>query len=102
MSALNIQIAFALPSETTLIDLSVGAGATVREAIERSGILARHPEIDLASNKVGVFGKLVKLDTGLHDRDRIEIYRPLLADPKEIRRQRAAEGKVMRKGRGEA
>ncbi|KAB2837415.1 MAG: RnfH family protein [Burkholderiales bacterium] len=102
MSALNIQIAFALPSETTLIDLSVSAGSTVREAIERSGILARHPEIDLTSNKVGVFGKLVKLDTILHDRDRIEIYRPLLADPKEIRRQRAAEGKVMRKGRGEA
>lgn len=102
MPELNVQVAYALPAETTLLDLRVGSEATVREAIERSGILAQHPEIDLAKNKIGIFGKLVKLDSALHDRDRIEIYRPLIADPKEVRRQRAAEGKVMRKGGGEA
>ncbi|MBI3148609.1 MAG: RnfH family protein [Betaproteobacteria bacterium] len=102
MSTIDVQISFALPAETTLIDLSVAPETTVIEAIQRSGILTRHPEIDLTKNKVGVFGKLLKLDSTLHDRDRIEIYRPLLADPKEIRRQRAAEGKVMRKGGGEA
>ncbi len=102
MPEFNIQVAYALPAETTIVDLRVGSDATVREAIESSGILAQHPEIDLAKNKVGVFGKLVKLDSALHDRDRIEIYRPLIADPKEIRRQRAADGKVMRKGGGDA
>ena len=58
------------------------------------------PEIDLAVNKVGIFSKACKLDTVLRDKDRIEIYRPLIADPKEVRRQRAAEGKVMKKGGG--
>ena len=98
---MKVQVAYALPTETTLIDLSISPDATIREAITRSGILAQHPEIDLAVNKVGIFGRLVKLEASLRDQDRIEIYRPLLADPKEIRRQRAAEGKVMRKGRGE-
>jgi hypothetical protein len=63
--------------------------------------LAKFPEIDLAVNKVGVFGKLTKLDTELRHLDRVEIYRPLIADPKEVRRQRAAEGKVMKKGGGD-
>ena len=53
-------------------------------------------------NKVGVFGKLASLETALRHMDRVEIYRALIADPKEVRRQRAAEGKVMRKGGGEA
>jgi putative ubiquitin-RnfH superfamily antitoxin RatB of RatAB toxin-antitoxin module len=98
MDEINVQVAYALPGEATLIGVRLPAGASVREAIERSGILAKHPEIDLAQSKVGIYSKLVKLDAGLHDRDRIEIYRPLIADPKEMRRQRAAEGKVMRKG----
>jgi putative ubiquitin-RnfH superfamily antitoxin RatB of RatAB toxin-antitoxin module len=60
------------------------------------------PDIDLGGkNKVGVWNKLSKLDTALRDRDRVEIYRPLIADPKEVRRQRAAEGKVMKKGAAE-
>ncbi|HEY0663313.1 MAG TPA: RnfH family protein, partial [Thiobacillaceae bacterium] len=53
-------------------------------------------------NKVGIFSKLVKLDEKLRDRDRVEIYRPLIADPKEVRRKRAEEGKVTKKGGGEA
>ncbi len=102
MPLLEVQVAYALPAETTLIDLRVDSETTVRSAIEGSGLLARHPEIDLDRNKVGVFGRLVKLDSRLRQGDRIEIYRALRADPKEIRRQRAAEGKVMRKGGGEA
>jgi putative ubiquitin-RnfH superfamily antitoxin RatB of RatAB toxin-antitoxin module len=73
----------------------------VQQAIEASGLAQKHPEIDLAKNKVGVYGKLAKLDTPLRDRDRVEIYRPLIADPKEVRRKRAEEGKVMKKGGGE-
>jgi putative ubiquitin-RnfH superfamily antitoxin RatB of RatAB toxin-antitoxin module len=64
-------------------------------------LLQKHPEIDLARNKIGIFGKLSKADAVLRDQDRVEIYRPLIADPKEVRKQRAAEGKVMKKGAGE-
>jgi putative ubiquitin-RnfH superfamily antitoxin RatB of RatAB toxin-antitoxin module len=73
---------------------------TVQQAIEDSGVLQRFPEIDLAKNKVGVFGKAAKLDALLQDGDRVEIYRPLIADPKEARKKRAAEGKKMKKGGG--
>lgn len=66
------------------------------------GLLQKYPEIDLAKNKIGVFAKLSKLDALLQDHDRVEIYRPLIADPKEVRRQRAAAGKVMKKGAGES
>ena len=77
--------------------------ATVGQAIEASGLLQKHPEIDIAkTNKLGVFAKLVKADTVLRDRDRVEIYRPLIADPKDVRRKRAEEGKVMKKGGGPA
>jgi uncharacterized protein len=78
-------------------------GCTVQRAIDASGLLQKHPEIDLAKlNKLGVFAKLVKADTLLRDKDRVEIYRPLIADPKEVRRKRAEEGKVMKKGGGPA
>jgi putative ubiquitin-RnfH superfamily antitoxin RatB of RatAB toxin-antitoxin module len=74
----------------------------VQRAIEASGLLQKHPEIDIAkTNKLGIFAKLVKADTVLRDRDRVEIYRPLIADPKEVRRKRE-EGKVMKKGGGPA
>lgn len=75
------------------------AGATVRQAVEACGVLQKYPEIDLANNKLGVFAKLVKPDAPLRDRDRVEIYRPLIADPKEVRKQRAADGKAMKKVR---
>ena len=76
-------------------------GTRVAEAIQSSGILQKYPEIDLKVNKLGIFGKLTKADAVLRDKDRIEIYRPLIADPKEVRRKRAEEGKVMKKGGGE-
>jgi Uncharacterized protein conserved in bacteria len=91
---LQIEIVYALPMQQTTLVLKVSAGCSVEDAIRESGILARHPEIDLAVNKVGLFGRVVPLSTPLNHATRIEIYRPLLADPKEIRRQRAEKAKL--------
>lgn len=98
----EVEVAYAGPQEQALIPVVGDAGLTAREAIERSGVRRQFPEIDLAVNKVGIYGKLISLDLVLEPGDRVEIYRPLIADPKEQRRKRAAEGKVMRKGAGEA
>ncbi|EXI89904.1 MAG: hypothetical protein AW11_01179 [Candidatus Accumulibacter regalis] len=98
---LAIDVIYALPDKQQLVKLQLPAGSTVRQAIDASGLLQKHPEIDLARNKIGIFGKLSKADAVLRDQDRVEIYRPLIADPKEVRKQRAAEGKVMKKGAGE-
>lgn len=95
---ITIEVAYASPQDQLLLSLSADAGTTIEQAIRVSGILGRFPEIDLKTAKVGVFGKLAKLDTALNDHDRVEIYRPLIADPKEARKKRAAEGKVMKKG----
>ena len=98
---MNIEVIYALPHEQLLTKVQAPQGATVIEAIRLSGIMEKHPEIDLGKNRLGVYGKLSKADAVLRDKDRVEIYRPLIADPKEVRRQRAAEGKTMKKG-GEA
>ena len=98
---MNIEVLYALPHEQVLLKVLAAQGATVSEAIRLSGVLEKHPEIDLEKNKLGIYGKLSKADAVLRDKDRVEIYRPLIADPKEIRRQRAQEGKIMKKG-GEA
>jgi putative ubiquitin-RnfH superfamily antitoxin RatB of RatAB toxin-antitoxin module len=98
----SVEVVYALPARQQLIALTLPTGSTVRQAIEASGLLDKYPEIDLAKQKVGIFAKLTKLDASLRDHDRVEIYRPLIADPKEVRKQRAAEGKVMKKGAGEA
>ena len=95
---INIEVVYALANRQTLLKQSVPAGTTVAEAVQASGILDKHTEIDLANNKLGIFGKLAKADAVLRDKDRIEIYRPLLADPKEVRRKRAEQGKAMKKG----
>jgi putative ubiquitin-RnfH superfamily antitoxin RatB of RatAB toxin-antitoxin module len=86
---IRIEVAYALPERAHLIALQVRRGTTIREGIELSGLLQRCPEIDLAKNQVGIFGKLREPDTVLNEGDRIEIYRPLKADPKEARRKRA-------------
>lgn len=99
---ISVEVAYALPQKQEVLSLKVRSGAQVSEAIARSGILQDFPEIDLASAKVGIYGKQVKLDAVLRDKDRIEIYRPLIADPKEIRKKRAAEGKEMKKEAGDA
>ncbi|MBK9160291.1 MAG: RnfH family protein [Nitrosomonadales bacterium] len=99
---IDIEVVYALPNEQLLLKQAVPAGTTVTEAIKVCGILDKHPEIDISTSKLGIFGKLTKGDSVLRDRDRIEIYRPLIADPKEVRRKRAEEGKVMKKGGGDA
>jgi len=99
---ITIEVLYPLPQKQEIFVVKLPEGATVRQAIEACGVLQKYPEIDLTKNKFGVFAKLAKPDAPLRDRDRVEIYRPLIADPKEVRKQRAAEGKVMKKGAGEA
>ena len=98
---IQVEVAYARRDAQALLSVTGDPGLTVREAIDRSGILGRFPEIDLAINKVGIFGKLTKLDQPLVSGDRVEIYRPLIADPTAQRKKRAAAGKAMRKGGGE-
>jgi putative ubiquitin-RnfH superfamily antitoxin RatB of RatAB toxin-antitoxin module len=93
-----IEVAYALPDKQIIIPVLVAEGISVKEGIELSGVLTKFEGIDLSSNLVGIFGKLTTLDKTLRNLDRIEIYRPLAADPKEIRRKRAAEGKEIKKG----
>jgi putative ubiquitin-RnfH superfamily antitoxin RatB of RatAB toxin-antitoxin module len=89
MSALlSIEVCYALPNEQVLIPVELLEGATVQQALDASGILKRYPQIDLEKQKVGVFGKLKPLDTVLADHDRVEIYRPLIVDPKAARQRR--------------
>lgn len=95
-----VEVAYAKPDVQVIIPLFVDAGTTLEQAIQQSGVLNDFPEIDLNKNKVGIFSKIAKKDTVLREKDRVEIYRPLIADPKEVRKQRAAEGKVMKKGGG--
>ncbi len=99
---IEVEVAYARPDTQVIIPLKVERGATVEDAISLSGILDGFPEIDLKLNKVGVFGKLTKLSNVLRPGDRVEIYRKLIADPKQVRKQRAAEGKAMKKGGGTA
>ena len=98
---IKIEVVYALPAEQLLLKSEVPKGTTIAEAVKLSGILDKHPEIDVEKGKFGIFGKLSKTDTVLREKDRIEIYRPLIADPKEVRRKRAEEGKVMKKGGGD-
>lgn len=91
-----IEVAYALANKQTLLSIEVKENITLKEAIEVSGILDIYPNIDLTKDKVGIFGKIAKLDTILREKDRVEIYRPLIADAKQMRKERAAAGKDMR------
>ncbi len=91
MSKIHIAIAYALPKRHFLKYYDLPADSTVEDALQQSNLLQRFPEIDLAQSRLGIFSRPVKLSDPLKDGDRIEIYRPLLADPKEIRRQRAEQ-----------
>jgi putative ubiquitin-RnfH superfamily antitoxin RatB of RatAB toxin-antitoxin module len=95
---LQVEVAYALPERQALIALEVEEGTTALTAIERSGILQQFPQANPRRDGMGVFGKQVAPDTPLRDGDRVEIYRPLVADPKEARRKRA--GKTPRRPRG--
>jgi putative ubiquitin-RnfH superfamily antitoxin RatB of RatAB toxin-antitoxin module len=98
VEVMPVEVAYALPDEQVILELEAPIGITAEEAIRQSGVLERYPEIDLDKNRIGVFGKLCKKDRVMQPNDRVEIYRPLIADPKEVRRQRAAEGKATKKG----
>ena len=95
-----IEVAYATPQKQLILEYEVQAGCLAREAVRSCGIDQHFPEIDLESCDIGIFGKAVADDYQLSDGDRIEIYRPLIADPKEIRRQRAARGLKTKKGGG--
>ena len=88
-STINIEVAYAAPDKQVLLGLSVPQGATVAEGIEQSAIQDEFPELKMDIKAVGIFSRKVPLDHVLSEGDRIEIYRPLIADPKEMRRRRA-------------
>ena len=91
-----VEVAYALADKQSLSSLEVKEGTTLKEAIEASGILEIYNQIDLSKQQVGIFSKFASLDTVLREKDRVEIYRPLVADPKEVRKERAAQVKAMR------
>lgn len=90
-----VEVAYALADKQSLISLEVEEGSTLKEAIEASGILDEYRDIDLSMNRVGIFSKFATLDTVLREKDRVEIYRSLIADPKKVRKERAAQGKAI-------
>ena len=98
IESINVEVAYAIPEKQIIRAVNVDAGTTIGAAIVQSGIMMDFPDLELEDAKVGIFGKVASMTTVLSDGDRVEIYRPLIADPKEVRRKRAAEGKVMKKG----
>lgn len=92
-SMIRIEVAYALPGCQRLLEVEVPAGTTLEEAVERSGIRVLHPEIDLGAMRAGIFGRRAPPNAVLREGDRVEIYRPLVADPKEARRRRAGKDK---------
>jgi hypothetical protein len=94
---ITVEVCYARADVQAVSAVKIAAGATVGEALRRSGLLEQFPEINLKTNAVGVFGKKVGLDRRLYDGERVEIYRPLVADPKEVRRKLAAQGRTLGK-----
>ena len=97
LGVIDIEVVYALPDRQVLRQLSVSPHTTVEQALELSGMRSMFPEIDPSINKLGIFGKLVQPGTVLRHLDRVEIYRPLITDPKESRRRRAEKCREMRK-----
>lgn len=89
--SIAVEVIYALPHEQRILHVELPQAATVRSAIESSGVLNQYPQINLNSAKVGVFGRIVALDSTLRAGDRVEIYRELTADPKVVRRERVAK-----------
>lgn len=86
---IKVEVVYALPEKQYLRQVRLAQGSTVEQAIVASGLLELRSDIDLSKNKVGIFSRPVKLSDEVNEGDRVEIYRPLIADPKELRRQRA-------------
>jgi|SRR5210317_1165843 putative ubiquitin-RnfH superfamily antitoxin RatB of RatAB toxin-antitoxin module len=95
-NSIHVEVAYALPDEQSILPLQVPAGTSVIEAARRSGITDKFEGIDLDNAKFGIFGKVVAPTQVLNDGERVEIYRPLIADPKEVRKARAARVKERR------
>lgn len=89
LTMISVIVAYALPEKQYVFPIKVPTSSTVEDAIVLSKILQLRPEIDLSQTKVGIFSRIVKLQDTLNEGDRVEIYRPLIADPKVLRRQRA-------------
>ncbi|MEM0910488.1 MAG: RnfH family protein [Pseudomonadota bacterium] len=94
LERISIEVAFGLPEKQSLIALSVAVDTTVKSAIAQSGILETYSEIDIEKSSVGIWNRVCKLDDKVSQGDRIEIYRPLIADPKEVRKRRAEKAKL--------
>ncbi|WP_413113953.1 RnfH family protein [Thaumasiovibrio sp. DFM-14] len=94
---IHVEVVYALPDVQRVIKVAAKPDSSVEQIIRQSGILVMYPEIDLAKNKIGIYSRNVKLDATVREGDRIEVYRPLIADPREIRRQRAEKAKLTEK-----
>lgn len=90
---ISIEVAYALPDKQALLEVVIEQGTTVEQAVLASGIIKRFPQIDLSKDKVGIWNRTCKLSDCPKNGDRIEVYRPLIADPKEVRRRRAEKAK---------
>jgi len=101
-NTIKVEIIYALPDEQNLFVVDVAEGSTVKDVILRSKILEDYEELNIDSLDLGIFGKATKMTQVVRAQDRVEIYRPLIADPKEVRKRRAAEGKKLKKGGAEA
>ena len=97
---ITVEVVYGLVDKQKIIAMQVPEGITAVQAVLQSDMVLVFPEIDLDALVLGIFGKKCKADAVLFDHDRVEIYRPLIADPKEVRKKRAAEGKKMGKGGG--
>ncbi|SDH13058.1 RnfH family protein [Roseospirillum parvum] len=86
---LKIGVAYATAARQVWLEVTVPAGTTIKQAIETSGVLKQFRDIDLATQKVGIFGRLANLTDTVNDGDRVEIYRPITADPRQVKRKRA-------------
>jgi len=100
MNTIQIEIAYATPERQVILVIQADEGSSPREVVMKSDIDQYFPEIDKQNCDIGIFGKAIRPDQVLESGDRIEIYRPLLADPKEVRKRRAAQGLRMKKGGG--
>lgn len=93
----DIEVVYARPDAALVRRVSLPPGSTIAQAIEQSGILRECPEVNFSVNRVGIFGKRAELTAPVQPGDRVEIYRPLTADPKESRRRRAEHARRMKK-----
>lgn len=99
-SEIHIEIAYGTPDQQMIVEQDIEPGTSPRDAVIQSTIDLYFPEIDKENCDIGLFGKAIRPDHTLESGDRIEIYRPLIADPKEVRKRRAAQGMKMKKGGG--